>query len=88
MLGVAEDCKYSIGQKNRKDKYEGRGVSEINLLTVTIEDDELYLNGVKLRGVEEYEVKKSSGHRKGTAELKVSLIVNYSGNRNSEKERE
>ena len=37
---------------------------------------------------EAYELKKNSGHPKGTAELKVSLIVNYSGNRNSENERE
>ncbi len=57
-------------------------------MTLTIENDELYLNGLKLQGIEAYELKKNSGHPKGTAELKVSLIVNYSGNRNSENERE
>lgn len=55
-------------------------MSNINFLTLNISNDVLYLNGLKLRGVEAYELKKSSSHLRGTAELKVTLIVKYSDN--------
>lgn len=53
-------------------------MSNINFLTLDINDGALYLNGLKLRGIEEYELKKSSSHFRGTAELKITLIVKLS----------
>lgn len=78
-MDISPAPKYKIplpGSNGRKESEK-----EMSRLTLTIENDELYLNGLKLQGIEAYELKKNSGHPKGTAELKVSLIVNYSDNR-------
>lgn len=53
-------------------------MSNINFLTLDISNGVLYLNGLRLRGIEAYELKKSSSHLRGTAELKITLIVKLS----------
>ena len=41
----------------------------------------LYLNEIKLRGVEEFEIKQSSDLPCGMAELRIKIIVEYTDNK-------
>lgn len=41
----------------------------------------LYLNEIKLRGVEEFEIKQSSDLPCGMAELRIKIIVEYADNK-------
>lgn len=44
------------------------------------QNERLYLDGIKLRGVEQFEIKKSSANLHGKAELSIKLIVEYPDN--------
>lgn len=44
------------------------------------QNERLYLDGIKLRGVEQFEIKKSSANLRGKAELSIKLIVDYPDN--------
>lgn len=44
------------------------------------QNERLYLDGLKLRGVEQFEIKKSSALPHKMAELSIKLIVEYPDN--------
>lgn len=54
---------------------EGRG-----LMRLETKNGRLYLDGMKLRGVEHFEIKKSSAFPNKSAELSIKLIVEYPDN--------
>lgn len=50
-------------------------------LTLETEDKNLYLEGMKLKGVKEFEILKNSASPKGKAELRITLIVEFPDNK-------
>lgn len=50
-------------------------------LKLETKDRDLYLNGMYIKGIEEFSILKNSALPKGKAELKVTLIVEYPDNK-------
>lgn len=50
------------------------------MLSLQIKEGKLFLDGMRLYGVEKYEIKMSSDLPIGKAELEVKLIVSYHEN--------
>lgn len=54
---------------------------KMELLTLCELDGKFYLDGLLLKGVKHYEIKKSSDYPKGTAELSVVIAIKYFDNK-------
>ena len=53
---------------------------KVKALSLQIKEGKLFLDGMRLYGVEKYEIKMSSDLPMGKAELEVKLIVSYHEN--------
>ena len=53
----------------------------MELLTLCELDGKFCLDGLLLKGVKHYEIKKSSDYPKGTAELSVVIAIKYFDNK-------
>ena len=51
-----------------------------SFLKLETKDKDLFLEGIYLKGVEDYEIKKSSALPTGKAELEIRLIVEFPDN--------
>lgn len=49
-------------------------------MKLEIKNERLYLDGIKLRGIKHFEIKKSSANLRGKAELSIKLTVEFPDN--------
>lgn len=55
-------------------------MEKAGFMRLETQNERLYLDGMRLRGVEQFEIKKSSANLRGKAELSIKLIVEYPDN--------